>query len=108
MRASPLDPLTAAAIVLAVVAVSSSGPLIAFAAAPALAIALWRNAAAAVVLTPVSLLRRGPELYEITRGARRREGLFCVLSGVALAVHFATWMPSVQLTSVAAATALGA
>ncbi|PWR05945.1 EamA family transporter, partial [Micromonospora acroterricola] len=34
------------------------------------------------------------------------EGLFCVLSGVALAAHFATWMPSAQLTSVATATAL--
>jgi drug/metabolite transporter (DMT)-like permease len=42
----------------------------------------------------------------LTRGAGRREGWYCVLSGAALAVHFATWMPSAQLTSVATAAGL--
>ncbi|MBY8871625.1 DMT family transporter [Micromonospora sp. PLK6-60] len=102
----PLDPLTGAAVALAVVAVSSSGPLIAFAAAPALAIAFWRNALAVAVLGPFSLLGRRAEFRRLTVGAGRREGWFCVLSGVALAAHFATWMPAVQLTSVATATAL--
>ena len=37
---------------------------------------------------------------------RGRSGLFAVLAGLALALHFATWMPSVQLGSVATATAL--
>ncbi|MEV0155263.1 DMT family transporter [Micromonospora sp. NPDC050686] len=104
----PLDPLTGAAVALAVVAVSSSGPLIAFAAAPALAIAFWRNTLAVAVLGPFSLLRRRAEFRRLTVGAGRREGWYCVLSGVALAAHFATWMSAVQLTSVAAATALGA
>ncbi|MEU4398386.1 DMT family transporter [Micromonospora orduensis] len=103
-----LDPLTTAAVGLAVVAVSSSGPLIAYAAAPALAIAFWRNLLAVAVLSPFSLARRRAEFRRLTVGAGRREGLFCVLSGVALAAHFATWVPSAQLTSVAAATALGA
>jgi drug/metabolite transporter (DMT)-like permease len=91
---------TAFALVVAVLAVSSSAPLIAFAAAPALAIAFWRNGIATVVLTPISL---GPR-----RGELRPRGaiVFCVLAGVALAAHFATWMPSVQLGSVATATAL--
>ena len=102
----PLDPLTTGAVGLAVVAVSSSAPLIAFAAAPALAIAFWRNLLAVAVLAPFALARRRAEFRALTVGAGRREGLFCVLSGVALAAHFATWVPSAQLTSVATATAL--
>ncbi|MFG1648280.1 DMT family transporter [Micromonospora sp. NPDC049275] len=104
----PLDPLTTGAVGLAVVAVSSSAPLIAYAAAPALAIAFWRNLLAVAVLSPFSLARRRAEFRRLTVGVGRREGLFCVLSGVALAGHFATWVPSAKLTSVAAATALGA
>ncbi len=98
-------PLTAGALAVAVLAISSSAPLIAFAAAPALAIAFWRNALATVALTPVTLGPRRAEIRDLRRG-RRREGLFCVLAGVALAAHFATWMPSVQLGSVATAAAL--
>ncbi|GAA3737536.1 DMT family transporter [Micromonospora maritima] len=104
----PLDPLTLGALALAVAAVSSSAPLVAFAAAPALAIAFWRNMLSVAVLGPVALARRRAELRSLTVGPGRREGLYCVLSGVALAAHFATWMPSAQLTTVAAATALGA
>ncbi|GGO03916.1 DMT family transporter [Micromonospora parathelypteridis] len=104
-RPSP-DLLTTGAVGLAVVAVSSSAPLIAYAAAPALAIAFWRNLLAVAVLTPVSLARRRAEFRRLTVGVGRREGLFCVLSGVALAGHFATWVPSAQLTSVATSTAL--
>jgi drug/metabolite transporter (DMT)-like permease len=97
--------LTASALTVAVLAVSSSAPLIAFAAAPALAIAFWRNSVAAVVLTPVTVGPRRAEFDGLLRG-RHRDGLFCVLSGLALAVHFGTWIPSVQLGSVATATAL--
>jgi drug/metabolite transporter (DMT)-like permease len=95
--------LTAFALVVAVLAVSSSAPLIAFAAAPALAVAFWRNGIAAVALTPVALITRRAETRTVFR---QRAGLFGVLAGLALAAHFATWMPSVQLGSVATATAL--
>ncbi|WCN82177.1 DMT family transporter [Micromonospora sp. LH3U1] len=101
-----LDPLTTGAVGLAVVAVSSSAPLIAYAAAPALAIAFWRNLLAVAVLSPFSLAQRRAEFRRLTVGVGRREGLFCALSGVALAGHFATWVPSAQLTSVATSTAL--
>ena len=99
---SPRGWATAAALVVGVLAVSSSAPLIAFAAAPALAIAFWRNGLAAVALTPIMLGPRRAELHAATR----RTLILCVLAGLALAAHFATWMPSVQLGSVATATAL--
>ncbi|HYN93669.1 MAG TPA: DMT family transporter [Pilimelia sp.] len=104
----PLDPATGAAVALAVLAVSSSGPLIAFAAAPGLAIAFWRNALAVLVLAPVAAVRRRAELRWLISPAARGAGTACVLAGLALAVHFATWVPSLKLTTVAAATALGA
>lgn len=104
MRAR-LDSLTIAALVLAIAAVSSSGVLIAYAAAPALAIAFWRNALAVGVLAPVTVARRRDEL----RGLRAESAwLWCVLAGIALAAHFGTWVPSVKLTTVATATALAA
>ncbi|WP_106127886.1 DMT family transporter [Pseudosporangium ferrugineum] len=101
MRSTPAY-LVIGALVVAVVAVSSSAPLIAFAAAPALAVAFWRNGLAFVALTPISA---GPRRAEV-RTLASVDGLYCVLAGVALAAHFATWMPSVQLGSVATATAL--
>lgn len=101
-----MDPLAAGAVVIALVAVSSSGPLTAFAAAPALALAFWRNLLAVGVLGPFTLIRRRAEFRALLRGAGRRELRYCALAGVALGVHFGTWMPAAQLTSVATATAL--
>jgi drug/metabolite transporter (DMT)-like permease len=95
---------TTAALMIALVAVSSSAPLIAYAAAPALAIAFWRNALAVGALAPVALTRRRAELHKLDR---HTIGL-CLLAGVALAAHFAAWIPSAKLTTAAAATAMGA
>ena len=89
-------------LVVALAAVSTSGPLIAATAVPALAIAFWRNALAAVVLVPAVLLRRRSEL----RGLDRRERRLALTAGVLLALHFAVWIPSLRHTSVASATAL--
>ena len=89
-------------IAVAVLAVSTSGPLIAAAVVPALAIAFWRNAMASAVLAPVVLLRRRDELRRLDR---RERGL-ALLAGLLLALHFATWVPAVGLTTVASATAL--
>ena len=101
MRSTPAL-LTPVALAVAVLAVSSSAPLIAVASAPALAIAFWRNALAFVALTPISA---GPRRAEV-RTLRSADGMYCVLAGLALALHFATWMPAVQLGTVATATAL--
>ena len=94
-----------AGLAVAVLAVSSSAPLIVYAAAPALAIAFWRNAMAVAGLAPVSVVRRRAELRALAT-TQRREGVLCLLAGVALAVHFGTWVPSAKLTSIAAAIAL--
>lgn len=89
-------------IVVALTAVSTSGPLIAATAVPALAVAFWRNALASAVLVPTALLRAGAEL----RGLDRRERRLGLAAGALLALHFATWIPAVGLTTVASATAL--
>lgn len=81
----------------AVLAVSTSGPLIRYAAAPALAIAMWRNALALPVLAIPAWRARRPS---------RREARLIGLSGVFLAAHFAMWVPSLSYTTVASSVAL--
>jgi len=98
---------TVSALVVSLFAVSSSAALIAYAAAPALAIAFWRNALAVGVIAPVAIAGRRHQLADLFRpGDGRRAGLLSVLAGFALAGHFGTWVPSAKLTSVATATAL--
>jgi drug/metabolite transporter (DMT)-like permease len=104
----PIGVATVAALAVAVVAISSSGPLIAYAAAPALAIAFWRNAIATGVLLPTATLTRRTELAGLFRATGRPALVSCLLAGVFLAAHFSTWVPSIKLTTVAMATALGA
>ena len=89
-------------VTVALFAVSTSGPLMAATAAPALAIAFWRNALATGLLAPVALLRCREEL----RGLDRRERRLAALAGLLLALHFGTWIPALDYTSVASATAL--
>lgn len=85
-----------------VAAVSTSGPLMAAVAVPALAVALWRNVLALVVIVPFTVLRRAGEL----RGLSVRELRWALAAGVLLAAHFAFWVPSLRFTSVASATAI--
>ncbi len=100
----PFDPLIVGVLAVAVLGVGTSGPLIAYAAAPALAIAFWRTALALGVLGPAALTHRRHEVAALLRrGDAARASL---LAGVALAAHFGTWVPSVTLTTVATATAL--
>jgi drug/metabolite transporter (DMT)-like permease len=95
-------PRELALLAVAILGVSTSGPIIASTAAPALAIAFWRNGMASLALLPVVLLRSRAEL----RALGSRDWLLCLVAGVFLAAHFAAWVPSVKLTSVASATAL--
>jgi drug/metabolite transporter (DMT)-like permease len=86
----------------AVLGISMSGPLTALVTAPVLAIAFWRNAAGAAALLPVLLTRERGTL----RGLRARELGSSALAGVFLAGHFAAWLPSLSMTTVAASIAL--
>jgi drug/metabolite transporter (DMT)-like permease len=85
-----------------VAAVSTSAPLIAATAAPALAIAFWRNLLGTAALSPVVLVRCRREITHLSRSA----WTWSLVSGGLLAGHFATWIPSINLTSVASSTAL--
>jgi drug/metabolite transporter (DMT)-like permease len=87
---------------LAVVGVSLSAPLTAMVTAPMLALAFWRNAAGAAALLPVLLTRERATLA----GLRWRDLRSSVVAGLFLAAHFATWLPSISMTSVAASIAL--
>ena len=82
-----------------VVAASFAPILIRYAdGADPLAISFWRCAAGAVVLLPFA---RGG-----LRRAERRSLSLCVLAGVFLALHFATWITSLELTTVASSVLL--
>ena len=88
-----------ALLVLGVVSASVSAILIRYASdAGALAISWWRCAAGAILLVPFA-----------ARGLRRlapRELLTPGLAGVFLALHFATWISSLGLTTIAASVLL--
>jgi drug/metabolite transporter (DMT)-like permease len=87
---------------LGVVAVSFSAVLIRWANAPGLSVALWRDAIAAALVVPLAIVRHRDELLRLTR----RQVLMALASGAMLAVHFATWIPSLSYTSVAASVVL--
>jgi drug/metabolite transporter (DMT)-like permease len=82
-----------------VLAVSAAAIFIRLAEAPALAVAIWRNALGALVLLPVALYWR----EAFPRGRALRIG---VASGVALGAHFGFWISSLDYTSVAASVVL--
>ena len=89
---------------IAILAVSTSGPLIRYAAAPSLAIAFWRNALALPVLGTWIVARQGERTAWRHTTLDERRG--AALAGVLLAAHFATWVPSLSYTSVASSVAL--
>ena len=93
-------PRDAVLLAVAIAGVSFSGPLMAATVAPAFAIAFWRNAMGAGFAASAVAVRRPRERI----GARG--WALAALAGVALAVHFGTWVPSLTMTSVASATAL--
>jgi drug/metabolite transporter (DMT)-like permease len=70
--------------------------------APSLSISAWRLVLAAVPVALFALLRRREELARLDR---RSLGMMA-LSGVCLALHFATWIASLRYTTVASSVAL--
>lgn len=67
-----------------------------------LVIAAYRTLVAALIFLPLMLTRRQDEV----RAMKVADWRLALLSGVALAIHFATWITSLSYTSVAASTVL--
>jgi len=88
------------AILIAILSVSTASIFIRFAqsdGAPSLVIAALRLTFATLVLTPIALAKHRDELKRFTRN----EVLAGFFSGIFLALHFATWISSLEYTSVA-------
>lgn len=87
------------ALITAILAVSTASIFIRLAQeeAPSLVIAALRLTFATLLLAPLALTRHLEEL----KGLTRREILLGVISGIFLAAHFATWITSLEYTTVA-------
>ena len=92
------------AILIAILAVSTASIFIRFAQreAPSLVIAALRLTFASLILAPVAIGRYRDELSKLTQG----DLLLGLLSGIFLAIHFATWITSLEYTSVASSVVL--
>ena len=93
-----------AGLFLAILAVSAASIFIRFAQenAPSLVIAALRLTCATLLLAPVALTRYRYELKSLQQG----EVLLSIISGLFLAAHFATWISSLEYTSVASSVVL--
>jgi drug/metabolite transporter (DMT)-like permease len=92
-------------LLIAVLAVSTASTFIRFAqaaGAPSLVIAAVRLTVATLILAPVGWIRHRAELRNLTR----RDVVFAGFAGLFLAVHFATWISSLEYTSVASSVVL--
>lgn len=92
-----------AVLLAAVLGISVSGPLARLAAAPPLAIAVWRLTLA---LGVVAVALRVTGTWREWRTLARRDLLVAGGAGVLLAVHFWSWIASLGMTSVAASVLL--
>jgi drug/metabolite transporter (DMT)-like permease len=91
------------ALVVAILAVSTSAPLVHLAApAPPLTVAAARVCLTAVLLTIAS----GPRLLRAFRELDKRDRWLVASSGLLLGAHFGVWISSLYLTSTAASVAL--
>ncbi len=103
--AAPPPPIPPAlALFVSVLAFSWAGPLVRFSDAPALAISLWRLVVAVGVLLLIVGFRTsgwGP-----LRALRGRDWLLGCAAGVLLALHFWSWIASIQYTSIASSVVL--
>jgi len=80
-----------------IVAVSFASIFIRLAEAPSLVIAASRLTIASLILAPMAIIRSREELRALTRADVR----LALLSGLFLGLHFATWISSLEYTSVA-------
>jgi drug/metabolite transporter (DMT)-like permease len=67
-----------------------------------LAVASWRLGLAALIVTPIALVQSRRALLSLDR----KQALLALAAGFFLALHFGTWITSLEYTSVASSTAL--
>jgi len=91
-----------AALVVAVIAVSTSAILVRWSEAPNLVKAFYRVLFMAALVAPVALSRNRSDL----RALSGRDLAIAAVTGAALAVHFVAWFASLDRTSVAASVTL--
>ncbi|WP_135826106.1 DMT family transporter [Halorussus ruber] len=91
-----------AALAVSIVAVSTSAILIRFSDAPSIVKALYRVVFTTLLLAPFAVSHYRDDL----RALSGRDAVVAVVTGVALAAHFATWFESLEWTSVAASVTL--
>lgn len=91
-----------AGLLLAIVAVSAGAILVRLSDAPSSVAAFYRVLFTTLPLIPIAAWRYWDHFARITR----RDMLFAVCSGIALALHFAAWFESLSWTSVAASVTL--
>lgn len=81
---------------LGILAIGTSGPLIALSAMPILTLIFWRNLGGALVTAPFALRHR----------IDRTGAKWAILAGFTLAIHFVAFFLAMRMTTVAAGTAL--
>ncbi len=70
--------------------------------APSLAIATYRVGIASLLLAPVFFAKHIPEMKRMNR----KTFILCIISGIFLALHFASWISSIKYTSITSSTVL--
>ncbi len=95
VTAPPFNPYFA--LISGVLAVSTGAIFARLADAPALVIAAYRVGLATLILTPIAWLKVRDELLNLSF----RDLKLAVIAGLFLALHFATWISSLDYTSVA-------
>lgn len=88
---------------LALLGISTSGPLARLSEAPPLAIATWRLGFSLLIVVVPLLWTRG---WRQWRALERRDVAIAVTAGAFLAVHFWSWIASLGMTTVAASVLL--
>lgn len=91
-----------AALAVAVAAVSTAAILVRWSGAAASVAAFYRVLFTLALVAPFALGRRRGEFRHLSR----RDAASAVVAGVALALHFAAWFESLELTTVAASVTL--
>ncbi|MCE5197081.1 MAG: DMT family transporter [Negativicutes bacterium] len=91
-----------ATVLLAVFFTAFSSIFVRLTTAPALIISFYRMLFAVMMITPYVFIHYRREILQMKRGSF----LLCIASGICLALHFATWIASLSMTTVAASTVL--